>query len=64
MKIHLINPSGVSFGIGVITPRSSHFRFSAAQDVRTVAGRDKTYPPWPILLFELLRPSGTIGRFE
>src|ERR1700686_198763 len=39
-------------------------RFSTAQDVRTVAGGDDAYPPWPLLLIRLPRLSGSIGRFE
>jgi SAM-dependent methyltransferase len=42
----------------------AQYRFSASQDVWTVARCDKTYPPWSILLTELRRLRGTIGTFE
>jgi hypothetical protein len=38
--------------------------FGAAEDVRTVAGRDDAYPLWSMFLIALRRLPDAIGRFK
>ena len=47
MKVHLINPSGLSFGVGVITPRWLYVLAAATPDsYGDPVITDETLEPW------------------